>query len=210
MRPIRVLVDVADEALTGFYSNITGAGPWTMTTTSVTDGLAHKVSVRNDSVTNHAAKTMTLTGTDADGKAQTETINAPGTSATVQSLLFYKTLTTVTVSATIGADTFDIGWVDEVATPTIPIDWRAQIAATLNVNVTGTINYTVQQTFDDVFASDTYKAQQSAQWIDITALASKTADLTSSANVGARAVRLITTSYSSTAELYLNVIQVDN
>ena len=198
-------VDVSDESLTGYASNVTGA-TWTITTTSSPDGLAHKVSIRNDSVTDHSAKTITLTGTDADGKALTETLAAPNTSATVQSLNYYKTLTAATVSATIGADTFDIGWVDEVMTQTIPLNWRGAIAATINVDVTGTINYTVQQTFDPLQA-DGYKALQSAQWLDISALASKTADLTSQATVGATAIRLITTSYSSGAELQMNVNQ---
>jgi hypothetical protein len=200
-------VDPSDESLTGHASNVTGA-TWAITTTANPDGLAHQVSVRNDSATDHSAKTITLTGTDADGKEQTETMAAPGTSATVESTKYFKTLTTATVSASIGADTFDIGWVDEVVTKTIPLNWRNAVPATINVDVTGTINFTVQQTFDALQTAG-YKAQQDAQWVDITALAAKTADTLGAASLGATAIRLLTTSYSSGAELQMNVNQPD-
>lgn len=207
MRPKEIDIDVADENLTGFLSNATGA-TWTLTATAATDGLAHQVSIRNDSATDHSAKTADLVGTDANGKAQTETINFPAGSATVESALYYKTLTSVTPSATIGGDTMDIGWVDEVATQIVPLDYRSQIAAAVAVDVTGTINFTVQETFDDIQASTL--ASQSAQWFNITALASKTADTVGSSTAGAVAVRLLVNSYSSGAELQMHVSQPGN
>lgn len=203
MRPSTIDIDPSDESLTGYASNVTGA-TFTLTSTVCTDGLAHQVSIRNDSVTNHSAKTLTLTGTDANGKALTETIAAPGSSATVESTGYYKTLTSVTVSATIGADTFDIGWVDEVSSHIFPLDSKSPFAANLAVDVTGTINFTVQQTFSDILNGD------APIWSDITALASKTADTVSTAAIGATAVRIITNSYSSGAELQLYITQPSN
>lgn len=208
MRPKEFDIDPANANLTGFASNVTGAS-FTLTANDSGDGLAHQVSIRNDSVTDHSGKTVTLVGTDADGYALTEVVTGPAGSATVESSGYFKTLTSATPSATIGADTFDIGWVDEVSSQTIPINWRAQNGATVNVDVTGTINFTVQETFDDVQV-DGQSAAQNVQWVNISALAAGTADATSTATVGARAIRMVVNSYTDTAELQMNVVQPDN
>lgn len=206
MRPSEIDIDVADANLTGFASNITGAGPWTMTTTAPTDGLAHQLSIRNDSATDYSGQTFTCVGTDADGKALSEAVTGPTGTATVESTGYFKTLTTVTASgAGIGADTFDVGWVDEVASATFPIDRMSDTAANILVDVTGTIDFTVQELWENVY--DVAKPQQDATWINITALAAKTADTASTATKGATAVRIIVNSYSSTAELQMYVNQ---
>jgi hypothetical protein len=203
MRPNAFDVDVADASLTGFASNVTGAA-FVLTATAATDGLAHQVSIRNDSVTDHSGKTVTLVGTDPNGKALTEVVTAPGTSATVESAGYFLTLTSATPSATIGADTFDIGWVDEVATATYPIDWRSPYACNIAVDVTGTIDFTVQQAFNQVLDGT------APVWSNITALASKTADTVSTAAIGATAIRLLVNSYSSGAELQMYTSQASN
>lgn len=198
-------IDPANASLTGFASNVTGAS-FTLAATSSGDGLAHQVSIRNDSATDHSGKTVTLVGTDADGKALTEVVTGPGTSATVESTGYFLTLTSATPSATIGADTFDIGWVDEVATQSIPVDRRSGSAPTVSVNVTGTISFTVQECFEDVQAKG-FDAQQDARWLPISALATKTADTVSTSSVGASAIRLIVNSYTDTAEIQMDVAQ---
>lgn len=204
MRPKEYDVDVADANLTGFASNVTGA-TFTLTANEADDSLAHQVSIRNDAATDHSGKTITLVGTDANGAALTEVVTGPAGTATVESSGYFKTLTSATPSATIGADTFDIGWVDEVSTQAIPLNWRSPNGATINVDVTGTIDFTVQETFDAIQDAGI----QNAQWVNISALASKTADTTSKSTVGATAIRLIVNSYSSEAELQMNVVQPD-
>ena len=196
-------IDVDDADLTGFASNVTGA-TFTITTTATTDSLAHQVSIRNDTANDHSGKTVTLVGTDANGKALTEVVTGPAGSATVESTGYFKTLTSATPSATIGADTFDIGWVDEVASVTYPIDYLSPYACNIHVDVTGTIDFTVQQTFADVLAGT------AAVWTSISALASKTADTTSTAAVGATAIRVIVNSYSSGGELQMYTSQAGN
>lgn len=191
-------VDPADASLTGFASNVTGA-TFTLTATEATDGLAHQVSIKNDSITDHAGKTVTLVGTDPEGRALTEVVTGPGTSATVESAGYFLTLTSATPSATIGADTFDIGWVDEVATAEYVLDHYQNTAATVSVDVTGTIDFTVQETFDDPFGT--------VVWVAVTALTTKTADTTSQVSMHATAVRCIVNSYSSGAELQMTVLQ---
>lgn len=203
MRPNMIDIDVADANLTGFASNVTGAA-FTLTTTATTDGLAHQVSIKNDSATDHSGKTVTLVGTDANDKALTEVVTGPGSSATVESTGYFKTLTSATPSATINADTFDIGWVDEVSSQTYPIDWRSPYACNITVDVTGTIDFTVQETFVNVLDGT------APVWVNITALAAKTADTTSTASVGATAIRVIVNSYSSGAELQMYTSQAND
>src|SRR3990167_9103283 len=125
MRPIKFSYTPEDNNLTGLASNVTGA-TWTITDTTVGDGLAHKVTIRNDSATDHSGKTALLTGTDADGLTQTETITLPDVSATVTSSKYFATVVTAVPSATIGGDTMDIGWSDVAIGPTFPLNWRQQ------------------------------------------------------------------------------------
>lgn len=134
------LFTVAAASLTRFLSNATGA-TWTLSETTTGDDLAHQVTIRNDSATDHSAKTAILVGTDANDEALTETLNLPGTSATVTSTKFFKTLTSVTPSATIGADTMDIGIAATARSPAIRL--VAERDAAVGVIVGGTINYDV-------------------------------------------------------------------
>lgn len=141
-----VTLDAAD--LTRFLSNATGA-TWTLTNTTTVDGLAHQVTIRNDSVTDHSAKTALITGTDANDNALTETLSLPGTSATVTSTKYFKTVTSVVPSATIGADTMDIGIAATARTPWVRLDPRqVPMCVGIGVAIGGTINYDVLVTFD--------------------------------------------------------------
>lgn len=193
----------ANASLTGFASNVTGA-TWTLTATSSGDGLAHQVSIRNDTATSHSGKTALLTGTDPDGNAQTETVTLPGSSATVESTKYFKTLTSVVPSATIGADTMDIGWVDEFSTGTYVLNWHNANAAHIHVDVTGTINYTVDQASGNPLTATA--PAQSLNWQAITAFSAKTAGVLGAAAVGVTAIRFIANSYTdgATATMYVN------
>ena len=214
MRPKQIDIDPANANLTGFASNVTGAA-FTITTTATSDGLAHQVSIRNDSATDHSGKTVTLVGTDADGRAQTEVVTGPGTSATVESTKYFKTLTSATPSATIGADTFDIGWVDEVASQTIPLNWRSNTPALVHVVVTGTINYDIEATLQDIYnngsAPFTFTDQEDAAWFNDANFTAKTASLADDlALAGYRAIRIVINSYTDTAELQVFLTYPDN
>lgn len=194
----------ADANLTGFASNVTGAS-FTLSATSSGDSLAHKVSIRNDSATDHSGKTITLVGTGPDGQAQTEVVTGPAGSATVESTGYFLTLTSATPSATIGASTFDIGWVDEFATKTIPINWRGGNSA-LDIQVRGTLEYDLQQTFNDI-QFDT----QPFDWTvdDPTTQSAQTVDQTILYRAHPKAIRLIINSYSSGASVTLSGTQCD-
>lgn len=101
---------------TGLASNATG-DTWTLTANDAGDDLAHKITITNDSATDHSGKTATIVGTGPNGEAQSETLNLPEGSATVTSTEYFLTVTSVTPSATIDADTMDIGWAADSVSP---------------------------------------------------------------------------------------------
>lgn len=162
------------------------------------------------SVGNDSARTFTVTGTDPDGYALTEAVTGAN-AGTAESTEYFATVSSVTVDDDTAA-AVAVGTVDELCSKTLPLDWRADDAARLNVDVTGTINYTIQETFDDVQRPGQLarSAYQNSQWIDITALASQTGDVTSETSRHATAFRIVVNSYSSGAELQVNRIQVRN
>ena len=177
--------------LTGFASNVTGA-TFTLTATDSGDDLAHKVTVRNDSVTDHSGKTLALVGTDASGTAQTETLTAPGTSATATSTKYWLTLTSVTPSATIGADTFDIGWAAASVTPPVSMQTMSQVGFNVgfSCDVTGTPGYSVQVSYG-------------GNWYNHASVVTKTADADGSLVVPVMAMRLI---FTAAGTVTLNVV----
>lgn len=193
------VLEPADANLTGFASNVTGAA-FTLTASNSGDSLAHQVSIRNDSATDHSGKTVLLVGTGPDGEALSETVTAPGTSATVESTSYFLTLTSATPSATIGADTFDIGWVDEFVTQTIPLDWRSGPGA-LRITVSGTINYDLENTLSDIQFDDI------TWFVDDAAQDDETASLAVRWEVTSKAIRVKANSYSSGATLTLDYVQ---
>ena len=191
--------DPANANLTGFASNKTGAGPWTMTATSSGDGLAHQVSIRNDAATDHSGKTVTLVGTDANGKAQTEVVTGPGSSATVESTKYFLTLTTATPSATISTDTFDFGWVDEWASEDIPLNPENPTLPMFAAVQTGTMNWDIEVALPP---SSAFTNQTDNLWVNDTNFTAKTATVAATAlALRGSAARVVCNSYTDTADL---------
>ncbi len=203
-RPKSITVDPANEDGNGYGNDVTGA-TFTLTANDAGDELAHIVSILNNTSNDHSGKTVTLVGTDADGEALTEVVTGPGVSATVESTEYFLTLTSATPSATIGADTFDIGWADEVITQTIPLDFYASTDASIAVDVSGTINFTVRDTMQSVLT--TVSPVQNLTWRTIGALSNKTADTVNSTSSNATGVQLIINSHSDGAMAIMTILQ---
>jgi len=194
----------AAASLTGLASNVTGAS-WPLSATSAGDSLAHTITIRNDTATDHSGKTALITGTDADGYAQTETLALPGVSATVTSTMYFLTVTSVVPSATIGADTMDIGWSAVAYGRTVPLNWRQQSFQTsLAVVITGTINVTVQHTFDYLSANGNI---QSANWFPHATIASVTGNADGNYAFPAVATHLKINSVTNGATVKFYVVQ---
>jgi hypothetical protein len=81
-----------------------------------------------------------------------------------------------------------------------PIDhYIAPTNVTLGATITGTVNYTVQYTFDDVFAVSYVPA--SGNWVDHPSLTAQTTSKDSNLAYPARGVRLVVNSGSGTVRL---------
>jgi hypothetical protein len=92
--------------------------------------------------------TFVLTGTTRGGSVITETI-AGTTAGTVQSVLDYKTLTSVTISAN-STGNISIGTSGVGGSGWLAFDgWLSDGVVAFQCTAVGTVNYTVQQTLDD-------------------------------------------------------------
>lgn len=148
----QVNVSVALNA-NGLANDVASTGAsYTLAAASAGDSLAHLITVLGNAVTNHAAKTFTVVGTDANGRPQSEGIDGPIGVATVTTTKYFKTVTSVTPSASTGADTFDIGW----TAASVGISFMVNRGNSLPINigigstvVSGSPTYSVQYTYDD-------------------------------------------------------------
>lgn len=196
MKLFVVAADSAAASLTGLASNVTGAS-FTLTANDAGDGLAHKVTVRNDSATDHSGKTIALVGTDANGNVLTETLTGPAGSATVTSSGYFLTLTSATPSATIGADTFDIGWaaasISASSYPSLSRISEFNIGIGCTV-VSGTPTFTVQHSYDGIY------------WFDHSVIAAKSASTDGNYTSPVRAIRL---AWSAAGEVSMAGLQVE-
>lgn len=207
MRPFEIDIDPANVDPNGLCAAITGTGPWTIADAEFVandsgDSLAHRLNLTSGA--GLGAITITVVGTDADGNTLVESLSGPAAN-TVETTGYFLTLISVTASATLGANTMDIGWVDEVQTKTYPMNWRSAEPATYASNVTGTTNYTVQEAFGDIQNLDA--PAQDTIWYPLSALASKTTDLSSPGTLHATAVRIVMNSYTDTAEIQMQGVQ---
>lgn len=192
MRPSIQTNTPSNTSNTGFATGLTGVGPFT-TFSAATDG-AHLVALT--SAANLSAITMTIVGTDADGRSITEARAGPNVN-TVLTAASFKTITSITASGTLGVNTMDVGWQDDFFGAMYPCDYRAQTGLNMTVVPSGTVNFTVQETFANVLDGTV------AVWNSISALTSKTATTTATGSPGATAVRVFTNSYTNGATLKL-------
>lgn len=169
------------------------------------DGLAHQLDIIDTGADIQTGATYTITGTDEDNLAQTEDIAGPGSGATIETVNHFKIVTSITIASPVATSTIDVGTVDEVSSQAVPLRSISASGATINVNVTGTIDFSVQQRFDNIQLTNL--AVQVDNWQDISALNAKTVDTTAIISPGAAATRIIVNSYSSGAELQMFIAQ---
>ena len=201
MRPVHYSVSPVGSSQNGFANDVTGL-TWVLTNTTTTDGLGHIVSILNNSIVDYSSVDAVLIGTDADGNPQTETMALPEPSSTSSSLNYYSTLTSVVPGSTIGSDTMDIGWSADALGKTIPSEWRSNSGAGIDVDISGTINYTVQETFANIY--DAYPS--TLPWSNITDLTSSSVDAQGVSTLGVEAIRLKINSVTTgaTVDIYLS------
>lgn len=111
-----------------------------------------------------SSKTFTITGTDHSGNVITEAITGPNTT-TATSVLTYKTVTSVTISAA-SAGAITVGNSQSGSSPAIALDPWAFPQVAIQCSVTGSVNYTVQQTLDNPNDPVNPVARTSVQWVN--------------------------------------------
>lgn len=204
VRPFDKLFTLANSSTNYFANDVTGTN-LTLAQTATPDGYAHKVTVLNNSGTDHSGKTITIVGTYY-GATQTETIAGPGASATVTSAYYYDTISSVTFSSTIAPDTVDVSYSTAFASNAYPLNWRGGLPY-IDVIVTGTLTGTVQYTGDPVNQG----ATPPFNWLSDSgaALTGFTDDASDGYTVVPVAIRVITSSYSNGATLRFQFSQKD-
>jgi len=204
-RPMFYSYTPADDDANGLADDVAYAGGgYVLTANDAGDDLAHIITILGNAATNHSGKTFTVTGTDSDGFPQSEGIAGPNGVATVSTTKYFLTVTSVTVSATTGADTFDIGWTDVCIGPTVPLNrMETDFQVSLGVDISGTINFTVQHCLRDIRAAN----PSTLTWWPHATLVSKTADTDGNYASPVSATRLLINSSTSGATINFQILQ---
>ena len=206
MKPITLSFTPSAASTTRFATALTGAGPFaTFTNTTTGDSLAHLVTLT--SAANISAITLTVTGTDADGHTQTEAIVGPN-ATTVTGTKHFLTISGIAASSTLGANTMDVGISPVSVSQTVPLNWRENpFSVSLFVDISGTINYSVQHTFANVYAT---ADPAQGTWVAHSSVASKTADADGNYAFPVMGTRVIVNSVTGGATLAYTILQGAN
>lgn len=205
MRPqtIDIDLDALDRDGIATAQNITAATPMTLAgALGTTLDYARIIGVYSGADCSSSA--FAIAGTDANGGVQTETIATGPNNSTVVSTKLYKTITSVTPSATV-AQNVEVGTVATVLSAEsqiFPLNFYSGAPASYSVDVTGTINYTVYEAFCPVLS---VAPSEVVGWTALSALSAKTADTSSQGTLHATAVKIQVNSYSTGAELQLYI-----
>jgi len=212
-KPMIIDLDLADADANSVFKDQTlgGAGNFTLDGVDVTDGVwtspdgfAHQISF--ESSANLSALTFTITGyTDsAQNNLTTEDVTGPN-ATTVESTKYFYSITQISSDGAVGTNC-ESGFVDEAVTDALPLNWRGGIAS-VNIDVTGTIDLTVENTFDDIQNLD----DLDFNWQDCPS--ADLVNVTTSANEAyeglPQALRVKVNSYSSGAEAQIVIQQRD-
>lgn len=179
----------------------------------VTDGVATAAEaqiVTIEGAGNSSGITFTISGDDADGRPQSQTITGPN-AASVVTTAFFKTVTQISTSGAVTGDV-EVGWLEAngAVTRSYPTNWRqSPYNQAITVAITGTLTATIQHTTDGPFDSYTNTFSTDADWRATTGLAAITADDEDSIGFPVQAVRGIITAYTS-GTLKFTTIQGQN
>jgi hypothetical protein len=202
MHPTKFTYTPADDDDNGYADDATAAAgtPFTLLTTTPGDGLAHPVIITpSGAVTGD----YTITGTDSDGLAQSEVLATDAGNA-VTSAKHYATVTEVLAPSGLGAETVDIGWTDVATGPTFVTNWRQDnFQVSLGVDVTGTINYTVQHTLERMSSGQ----PSTFSWFNHSTLASKTVDADGNYAFPVTGTRITVNSSTAPSTLVFMIVQ---
>lgn len=214
MRRIEINMDLADVDDDGVFQNQTlgGSGYFTLNGAGVTSGewvtpdlFAKQIGFT--STGNLSGVTFVVSGYQDKNKTIliSEGVTGPNNN-TVETTNYFYSIQSIAASGAVGTNV-KAGPVDEAISQIIPIKRtnsdKAERQVGLTFIVTGTINYTVQQTNDDVQSL----TDRTFNWLDSddTNVVSATASKNSNYVAVPQAMRVKINSYSSGAELLIQV-----
>jgi hypothetical protein len=168
MRPVVVTVGPLSAASANAIclSQTPAAGALTINGALASGGVATLDTPRRVLITttgNESAKTFVITGTGFTNQVISESITGPNI-GTAQSALNYKTVTSITISATAAA-ALTVGTNGVASSPWVRFDEWAPSDISIQCSVSGTVNYTVQQTLDDPNSPTNPVNPASVTWI---------------------------------------------
>lgn len=166
------------------------------------DGLGRRLNIIGSAHV-QTGSTYTITGTDADGLAETEDLTGPGSGATVETVKYFKTVTNIVTSAGVASSSIDFGTVDEACSQTLPLNYRANEPANYQSNVTGTADFRIDETMSDVTSLTNPSADST--WLQVAAKG--TVDVQLEGTRHNRAMRVVVDSHSAAAEIQTIVFQ---
>lgn len=183
-----------------------GSGAITINGSLATGGVATLDAARRVIITsggNDTGITFTVNGTNRNGNTLTEAVTgASGAAATTTQ--DFATVTSVTHTGSV-ATTVTVGTSGVGSSQWFAVDWRANpISIGIGVVVSGTINYTVEYTYDNV---NTPYTGTFPTVFSLTALASKAANTDSSITEPVRALRLTQNSFTNPGTAKMIVLQ---
>jgi hypothetical protein len=132
---------------------LAGAGSLTENGGAVVNGVAIStaaVLVTVTSTANDSTRTYTITGTNAAGVTMSETITGPNTT-TVSTTRYFKTVTDVSVAGGGTVGTVRVGFSATGVTAPVILDVHGRPDVSLQVVVSGTVTWTLQQTLDNIW-----------------------------------------------------------
>jgi len=224
MRPVTLTINLNATSTTKVAAAQTISSAGTLTLAAAASAIDSSGAARILLITtteNDSSVNYTVVGKDADGNSITETSTLPN-NTTKSSSLAYASVSSISLSAGITANMSvgTIGTTLSAYSKAIPLDWREWVGSTVVTEVTGTIVYTVQETFDDILGTT---ATSKASWFN-GSLSNDTQNTSGAGTVGANllslssvngrsqvdkgatGVRVSVASYSTGATLTMRVI----
>lgn len=166
MRPITVTVGpVGTVSATNIALSQTpgAAGALTLNGVLVTKGVAYLPTPQRVLITTtDTTHTFTIKGTTPTGAALSEVVTSNGTS--VQSALDYATVTSIVISGGATA-AVTVGTSGVASTSWVRLDEWANSYVTIQCDVTGTVNYTIQATMDDPNSATSPVLPSAVNWL---------------------------------------------
>lgn len=148
---------------------------------------------------NLSARTFTFTGTDPDGKAQTEALVGPNAN-TVVTTKFWRSISSIAIDAAAGA-ALTVGTANttlSAATPTYAVSMHEPYT-TVTADISNTINFTIQK------CSERPTAGETPNWRTLQAAGAVDVEVVQTGPIGA--VRAQINSYTNGATIALSILQ---